>query len=106
MCIAVIEDEKKFAQIIKAALEGEGYAVDLFFDGEEACQRLEHSASEYGLAVLDLFLPKKNGFEVCQVLRSRQIMLPILVLTARDTTQDKVKALDSGADDLSRNHLT
>lgn len=100
MRIAVIEDERKFAEVVQMGLEAEGYQVELFFDGESAQTRLEQSPSQYDLAVLDLYLPKVNGFEVCQILRQKQIMLPILILTARDTTDDKVRALDSGADDF------
>lgn len=99
MKIAVVEDEPKLAETLKEGLEGEEYIVDVYADGESA----EHGITknrDYDLVVLDLMLPRKDGFEVCKSLREQHIVTPIIVLTARDTIDDKVKVLDSGADDF------
>ncbi len=99
MRILVIEDEEKLAQSLKKGLERSGYAVDYLLDGEAGSRRLELSHSDYDLVILDLMLPKKNGFEVCKEAREKGITIPILILTARDMTRDKVTALDAGGDD-------
>jgi DNA-binding response OmpR family regulator len=99
MRILVIEDEEKLAESLKRGLEKSGYAVDCLFDGEAGERRIEVSHQDYDLVILDLMLPKKNGFDVCKGVRARGITVPILILTARDMTNDKVGALDSGADD-------
>src|SRR4051794_22632276 len=98
MRIAVIEDEAKLARTLAEGLKGEGYEVHTFADGVSAQEGL--LASPYDLVVLDLMLPLKSGGDVCRALRSRAVMTPILVLTARDSVEDKVAALDSGADDF------
>ena len=100
MKVAIVEDEKKLAQTLKDGLEAEGYTVTLFHDGESAETELLAHSSDYTMIILDLMLPKKNGFEVCQTLRDSGITNPILILTARESTEDKVRALDSGADDF------
>jgi DNA-binding response OmpR family regulator len=100
MKVAIVEDEKKLALTLKDGLEAEGYEVSLFHDGESAETELLTNSSEYALIILDLMLPKKNGFEVCQTLRDKGVINPILILTARESTEDKVRALDSGADDF------
>ncbi len=100
MHIAVVEDEKKLASIIKEGLEAEGYVVSLFHDGETAEVELLRNSVIYSLVILDLMLPRKNGFEVCDALRKNGIALPILILTARESVEDKVRVLDSGADDF------
>ncbi len=99
MRILIIEDEEKLAQALKKGLEKEGYAVDYILEGEAGQRRIEISHGDYDLVVLDLMLPKKDGFEICRAIREQNITIPILVLTARDATDDKVSALDSGADD-------
>ena len=99
MRILVIEDEEKLADSLKRGLEKSGYAVDCLFDGESGARRLEVSHADYDLVILDLMLPKKNGFEVCKEIRANGLSIPVLILTARDMTDDKVTALDSGADD-------
>lgn len=97
MRILVVEDERRVAAFIKRGLEEEHYAVDVAYDGEEA---LDWAAmADYDLIVLDVLLPKKDGFEVCRELRQRGNKVPILMLTARDAVEDRVKGLDSGADD-------
>lgn len=100
MHIALVEDEKKFATVVKTGLEVEGYQVEVFSDGKSAVGACTADPSRFDVIVLDLFLPQLNGFGVCRLLREQQIRTPILILTARDTTEDKVKALDSGADDF------
>lgn len=99
MRILVIDDEKKLADLIKTGLQKEGYAVDCLYDGESGQRRLEFHHKDYDLAILDLMMPGKNGFEVCKNIREQAISLPILVLTARSSTGDKISMLDLGADD-------
>jgi DNA-binding response OmpR family regulator len=95
--ILVVEDERRLASIIKRGLIEEGYSVDNAYDGEEA-EYLAESAS-YDLIILDIMLPKKDGIAVCHSLRVKRVNTPILMLTAKDSIEDKVRGLDSGADD-------
>jgi DNA-binding response OmpR family regulator len=95
----IIEDEEKLAESLKRGLEKSGYAVDCLFDGEAGARRLLVSHQDYDLVILDLMLPKKGGLEVCKEIRARGLTVPVLILTARDMTDDKVMALDDGADD-------
>jgi heavy metal response regulator len=97
MRILVIEDEVKIAQFIKRGLKEEGYAVDVAGDGEEGHFLL--SSNEYDAIILDLMLPKIDGLTLCRELRKTGNSTPIIMLTAKDTVKDKVKGLDSGADD-------
>jgi len=97
MRILVIEDEVKIAQFIKRGLKEEGYAVDVAGDGEEGHFML--SSNEYDAIILDLMLPKIDGLTLCATLRKEGNQTPIIMLTAKDTVKDKVKGLDSGADD-------
>lgn len=99
MKILIVEDEEKLAKSLKKGLEKEGYAVDYVLDGEAGQRRIELCRKDYDVIVLDLMLPKKDGFEVVKNVRAQNIITPILVLTARDTTEDKILALDGGADD-------
>lgn len=99
MKILIIEDNKKLAGSLRAGLEQEGYAVDALFDGETGTRRLLMDDHGYDLLILDILLPGRNGLEVCAELRKREIMVPILMLTAMDTTKDKIFGLDAGADD-------
>jgi heavy metal response regulator len=95
--ILVIEDEKKVARFLKQGLEEEDYAVDIAPDGERGeSQALDES---YDLIILDVLLPKKDGFQVLRALRGKGLTAPILMLTAKSATEDKVEGLDSGADD-------
>lgn len=100
MHIAIVEDELKLAETLKEGLEAEAYQVSLFSDGREAEEEFLKNPGRYELIILDLTLPRKSGFEVCRTLRENGVVIPILILTARDTTADKVRALDSGADDF------
>jgi DNA-binding response OmpR family regulator len=95
--ILIVEDDRRLSSIIKRGLVEEGYAVDTVYDGEEGEYFAE--ATEYDLILLDIMLPKKDGYEVCRNLRQKKVNTPILMLTARDTIEDKVTGLDSGADD-------
>jgi len=97
MRILVVEDEVKIAQFIKRGLKEEGYAVDVASDGEEGHFFL--SSNEYDAIILDLMLPKVDGLTLCRDLRKEGNLTPIIMLTAKDTVKDKVKGLDSGADD-------
>jgi len=97
MRILVVEDERRLAGIIKRGLLEENYSVDTSFDGEDA-QYMAETIS-YDLIILDVMLPKKDGITVCHELRTKMINIPILMLTAKDTVEDRVKGLDSGADD-------
>ncbi len=97
MRILVIEDEKRLAGIIKRGLQEQGYAVDVAHDGDEGQYYAENTP--YDLILLDVMLPKKSGMEVCMDLRLNKSATPILMLTARDKVQDRVKGLDCGADD-------
>jgi DNA-binding response OmpR family regulator len=97
MRILVAEDERKLAGILKGSLEEQGYAVDVAYDGEGALGLAE--LEPYDLLVLDVMLPGLDGFTVCRRLRARGRQMPILMLTARDTVDDRVAGLDSGADD-------
>jgi len=97
MRILVVEDSRRLAGIIRRGLQEDAYAVDNAYDGEEAQYMAE--TTHFDLIVLDIMLPKKDGVTVCRELRSKGINTPILMLTAKDTTEDKVTGLDSGADD-------
>jgi DNA-binding response OmpR family regulator len=97
MRILVIEDEKKVASFIKKGLEEEFYSVDIVYDGKEG-KRLAMS-DEYDLIILDIMLPLKDGISMLKELREEKISTPVLLLTAKDNTNDKVGGLDSGADD-------
>ena len=99
MKILIIEDEEKLCKALKKGLEQEGYAVDYVLDGRSGRQRMELCEKEYDLAILDLMLPEESGVEVAKAVREKGITIPILVLTARGTIEDKVEALDVGADD-------
>ncbi len=97
MRILVIEDEKKVASFIKKGLVEEHYAVDAAFDGEEGLYLAE--VNDYDLIVLDLMIPKIDGFGVLKKIRERKNNVPILVLTAKDSVEDTVRGLDAGCDD-------
>jgi DNA-binding response OmpR family regulator len=99
MRILVVEDAEKLARSLERGLQGEGYAVDVVFDGPTARRRLVAREGAYDLVVLDVMLPGLDGFTLCREVRARGVTTPILLLTARDTVDDKVTGLDSGADD-------
>ncbi len=97
MRILVVEDEKKINDVIVKTLKKEKYGVDSCFDGEEALDYI--FSVEYDIILLDIMLPKKNGFQVMETMRKKGIKTPVLFLTARDQIEDRVKGLDLGADD-------
>ena len=97
MRILVIEDEKKIASFIKRGLKEEGHMVDVAYDGEEGYQL--SGENDYDLILLDIMLPKRDGISLCRQLRDDGVTTPVLMLTAKDSVQDKVTGLDSGADD-------
>lgn len=99
MKILVVEDNQKLAANIKEGLEHEGFAVDCVFDGLTAEKRILINRTDYDVVILDLMLPGKDGVAVCQSWREQEVVVPVLMLTARDATDDKVKGLNSGADD-------
>jgi heavy metal response regulator len=97
MKILVIEDEKKVANFIKRGLEEEKFEVDTANDGETGMQMAVENS--YNLIVLDVILPKRDGMSVVKELRARKIMVPVLMLTAKDSLDDIVAGLNSGSDD-------
>ena len=97
MRILVVEDEHRIANTIKKGLEQERYAVDVTYTGTDGFDLA--SSEDYDLLILDLLLPGMDGVSLCQELRKKAIHTPILILTAKGQTQDKVKGLDVGADD-------
>ena len=97
MKVLVVEDDRKVAGFIEQGLREEGYVVDVALEGEQATM-LAH-VYEYDLMVLDVMLPKKTGLQLATELRREGRATPILMLTARDTTEDVVRGLDAGADD-------
>jgi len=94
--ILLVEDEKTLAKALKFSLEKEGFAVEVAFDGEEALESISREKPD--LIILDLMLPKIDGFEVCRNIR-RGSEVPIIMLTARDDDIDKILGLELGADD-------
>jgi two-component system copper resistance phosphate regulon response regulator CusR len=97
MRILVIEDDKRIASFIQKGLKEELHAVDVVHNGEDG--EFWAGVNEYDLIILDIMLPKKSGIDVCRSLRENKIITPIMMLTARDTVDDKVTGLDAGADD-------
>ncbi len=95
--LLVIEDQKKHLESLKRGLEAEGYEVVTAGSGDEGIERA--TASPLDAVVLDLMLPGRDGLEVLRELRSKGFSTPVLILTARDTVEDKVLGLDSGAND-------
>jgi DNA-binding response OmpR family regulator len=99
MKILLIEDDEILVKALKTALEKEAYTVDFFTNGEDAEKRIMHHHEQYDLIVLDWMLPDKAGVDICQSVREKGIHTPILVLTGKEKTEDKVQALNAGADD-------
>ncbi|HZO87342.1 MAG TPA: response regulator transcription factor [Chthonomonadaceae bacterium] len=97
MKILLIEDDVAIAQVIRRGLENARYGVDVAQDGRSGLAMASENA--YGLILLDIMLPGMDGWEVCESLRARRSQAPILMLTARDGLQDRVRGLDIGADD-------
>jgi two-component system, OmpR family, response regulator len=97
MRVLVVEDEPRMASVIRRSLEREGLAADVAGKGEDALWMA--AAVEYDAIVLDVMLPGLSGFDACRLLRERGVWAPVLMLTARDGVDDRVRGLDSGADD-------
>jgi two-component system OmpR family response regulator len=97
MRVLVVEDEIKMASLLRRGLVEEGLAVDVAGSGEDALIRA--SATEYDAIVLDVMLPGISGFETCRQLREKGTWSPVLMLTARDSVEDRIAGLDGGADD-------
>jgi len=97
MKILVVEDDKKVAKFIQRGLEGEKYEVDVVFDGETGYQRILDGT--YGLVILDVVLAKKDGLTLVRDLRGKKSLIPVLMLTVKNTVDDIVAGLDAGADD-------
>jgi DNA-binding response OmpR family regulator len=97
MKILLVEDEPGIARLICRGLEGAGYTVETASDGARGLALARENA--YGLLILDLMLPRIDGLRVCEEMREDSSRVPILMLTARDATEDRVRGLDAGADD-------
>lgn len=97
MKILVVEDEKKVANFIKRGLEEEKYEVDTANDGETGLHMAVDGS--YGLVILDVMLPKRDGMSIVKELRSKKVMVPVLMLTAKDSLDDIIAGLNSGSDD-------
>ena len=97
MRVLIVEDERKISSYVKRGLEEQGYAVDAAYTGTEALDFAD--AAPYDLILLDILLPEMDGLTVCRELRQRGNRTPILMLTARDSIDDRVAGLDAGADD-------
>lgn len=99
MRILIIEDQVKLANSIKKGLENLGYAVDAVHDGATGLRRILSAPDNFDLILLDIMLPEIDGITLCKKIRSENIKIPVLMLTAKDSVSDKVSGLDIGADD-------
>ncbi|HPH96328.1 MAG TPA: response regulator transcription factor [Anaerolineaceae bacterium] len=97
MRVLLVEDNRRLSNSVRLSLVDAGYAVDCAFTGNEGQDLAE--MTPYDVIILDIMLPEKNGLDICRDLRKKRINTPVLMLTARDTIDDRVAGLDSGADD-------
>ena len=97
MYILVVEDERRLAQVVRRVLGEEGHTVDVAYDGEEGLAMAMDGSHD--VIVLDILLPGMDGLEVCRSLRANRVDTPVLLLTALDAVEDRVRGLDAGADD-------
>ncbi len=97
MYILVVEDERRLAQVVRKVLEEEGHTVDVAHDGEDGLAMAMDGSHD--VIVLDVLLPGIDGFEICRRLRAGGVDTPVLLLTALDAVEDRVRGLDAGADD-------
>ena len=97
MRILIAEDEKSLNALLKKQLEAQSYSVDACLDGQEAIDYID--CTDYDVILLDIMMPKKSGMEVLKALRRKDSQTPVLLLTARDSIEDRVLGLDAGADD-------
>ena len=95
--ILVVEDEKKVGAFIKKGLEEDRYTVELAYDGERGEELV--ASRKFDLIILDILMPKKDGLTLLKELRAKQVSIPVLMITAKGSVEDKVKGLDTGADD-------
>jgi two-component system, OmpR family, copper resistance phosphate regulon response regulator CusR len=99
MKILIVEDETKLADALARGLKTKGYTADTISDGAQALERITLYHADYDVIILDLMLPSMDGETICAEVRRREITTPIIILTARDETDSKVKMLHTGADD-------
>jgi two-component system copper resistance phosphate regulon response regulator CusR len=97
MRILLVEDDLRIARFVAKGLREQAYAVDVTGDGDDAFYKL--SINDYDAVILDVMIPGRDGIQVCRDMRSAGIAVPVIMLTARDTVMDRIKGLDSGADD-------
>ena len=97
MRILLVEDDPMIGESVSEWLQGDGYAVDWLQDGDSALLALH--TTPFALVILDLGLPGRDGLEVLKEIRSKESHIPVLITTARDTVDDRIAGLDSGADD-------
>ncbi|MFQ5330331.1 MAG: response regulator, partial [Thermodesulfobacteriota bacterium] len=97
MRLLIVEDEKSLLKILEQGFTEEGYGVDIAADGEEGLYMAENIP--YDAIILDIMLPKVDGLTILSTIRKKEIVTPVVMLTARDTTGDKITGLDTGADD-------
>jgi two-component system, OmpR family, copper resistance phosphate regulon response regulator CusR len=97
MRILIVEDDRKVAAFLQKGLREEQYAVDISRDGDEGLSLA--SVNSYDVIILDVMLPKRDGFSICRDMRRNSVLTPILMLTAKDSTEDKITGLTEGADD-------
>src|SRR5437868_13027225 len=97
MRVLLVEDDPRIARFVSQALREQSYAVDLTADGEDALYKA--SINDYDAVILDIMIPGRDGFEVCRSLRAEGLTVPVIMLTARDAVEDRIKGLDTGADD-------
>ena len=97
MRILLVEDDRRIARFVAKGLREQAYAVDVTGDGDDAFYKV--SINDYDAVILDVMIPGRDGFQVCRDMRSAGIAVPVIMLTARDTVQDRITGLDSGADD-------
>jgi DNA-binding response OmpR family regulator len=95
--VLVVEDERRLAQVIRKVLEEEGHTTDVAYDGEDGLAMAMDGSHD--VIVLDILLPGMDGLEVCRALRANRVDTPVLLLTALDAVEDRVRGLDAGADD-------
>jgi two-component system copper resistance phosphate regulon response regulator CusR len=95
--ILIVEDEKKIADTIKLGLTENGYLIDVAYDGNIGYKL--YKANDYNLVILDINLPGMNGYELCKIIRADNPRIPVIMLTAMSTLNDKIEGYDAGADD-------
>ncbi len=102
MRIFIAEDEKSIAGFLKQGLEEEGFAVDVSYNGKEACDIVMANLDEYDIILLDWMMPGFNGIDICRSIRKENKLVPIIFLTAKDTVDDTVFGLEAGANDYMK----